>query len=87
MLVFGYVDAALEPSNLCQLPKQTLRSSSRFETVTDSGVLRRLSQFEWAWQHPELSRHLHSHHPLSDEGTGQIFKKDARRNRVDRKAL
>ncbi|KAL1411402.1 Slx4p interacting protein [Vanrija albida] len=44
-------------------------------------------QFEWAWQHPELSRHLHSRHPDSDEGTGPIFKKDARRNRVDRKAL
>ncbi|WOO81193.1 cAMP-dependent protein kinase type 1 [Vanrija pseudolonga] len=44
-------------------------------------------QFEWAWQHPELSRHLHVHLPLSDEGTGQIFKKDARRNRVDRKAV
>lgn len=34
-------------------------------------------QFEWAWQKPELSRHL------QEAG----FKKDAKRNWVDRKVL
>lgn len=51
-----------------------------FATPTDGW------QFEWAWQNPDKSRHLKST-PNGGEKGQYIFKKDARRNRVERKAM
>ncbi|KAK4688284.1 structure-specific endonuclease subunit SLX1, partial [Tremellales sp. Uapishka_1] len=42
-------------------------------------------QFEWAWQKPELSRHLRSRIADTRNETGPMFKKDAKRNWVERK--
>ncbi|WWC70140.1 uncharacterized protein I206_104087 [Kwoniella pini CBS 10737] len=42
-------------------------------------------QFEWAWQKPELSRHLRNTDPHTGEDNGPIFSKDAKRNWVERK--
>ncbi|WWC89180.1 uncharacterized protein L201_004098 [Kwoniella dendrophila CBS 6074] len=42
-------------------------------------------QFEWAWQKPELSRHLRTYDPQSGEDSGPIFKKDIKRNLIERK--
>ncbi|WWC62129.1 uncharacterized protein I303_104720 [Kwoniella dejecticola CBS 10117] len=42
-------------------------------------------QFEWAWQKPELSRHLRVSDPQTGEDYGPIFSKDAKRNWVERK--
>ncbi|KAL7420852.1 Slx4p interacting protein [Cryptotrichosporon argae] len=41
-------------------------------------------QFEWAWQKPELSRHLRVR-GAGDADLGALFGKDARRNWVERK--
>lgn len=42
-------------------------------------------QFEWAWQNPDKSRHLRV--AVSDPEYQYVFKRDARRNRVERKAI
>ncbi|WVN88436.1 uncharacterized protein L203_103646 [Cryptococcus depauperatus CBS 7841] len=42
-------------------------------------------QFEWAWQKPELSRHLRQYDSQTGEACGPIFSKDSRRNWVERK--
>ncbi|KAK6909929.1 hypothetical protein I203_103955 [Kwoniella mangroviensis CBS 8507] len=42
-------------------------------------------QFEWAWQKPELSRHLRISDDHTGEDLGPIFSKDAKRNWVERK--
>ncbi|CAD6576441.1 MAG: camp-dependent protein kinase catalytic subunit [Tremellales sp. Tagirdzhanova-0007] len=42
-------------------------------------------QFEWAWQKPELSRHLRVRDSVSEEERGPMFKKDAKRNWLERK--
>ncbi|WVW84080.1 structure-specific endonuclease subunit SLX1 [Kwoniella bestiolae CBS 10118] len=42
-------------------------------------------QFEWAWQKPELSRHLREYDTQTGEDIGPIFSKDAKRNWVERK--
>ncbi|WVR06903.1 hypothetical protein IAU60_003939 [Kwoniella sp. DSM 27419] len=40
-------------------------------------------KFEWAWQKPELSRHLRRYE--NDQDAGPIFAKDAKRNWLERK--
>ncbi|ODN94165.1 hypothetical protein L198_05016 [Cryptococcus wingfieldii CBS 7118] len=42
-------------------------------------------QFEWAWQKPELSRHLRLQSAESRKETVPIFSKDTKRNWVERK--
>ncbi|WVQ80842.1 hypothetical protein IAT38_002949 [Cryptococcus sp. DSM 104549] len=42
-------------------------------------------QFEWAWQKPEISRHLKWYDPQTGQETGPIFKKDGKRSWVERK--
>ncbi|GMK55221.1 hypothetical protein CspeluHIS016_0202770 [Cutaneotrichosporon spelunceum] len=42
-------------------------------------------QFEWAWQNPDKSRHLRV--AVSDPEYQYVFKRDAHRNRVERKAI
>ncbi|CAK9781154.1 unnamed protein product [Cutaneotrichosporon oleaginosum] len=43
-------------------------------------------QFEWAWQNPDKSRHLRKEEQGGDEAQ-YMFKRDTRRNRVERKAI
>ncbi|EIW70449.1 hypothetical protein TREMEDRAFT_73470, partial [Tremella mesenterica DSM 1558] len=44
-------------------------------------------QFEWAWQKPELSRHLRAHDAVTDADLGPLFKKDGKRNHPTQKIL
>lgn len=66
--------------------KLTALQVSCCEKLASSPLFAKLPQFEWAWQNPDKSRHLRSHDTNYQEGQ-YIFKRDAGRNRVERKAM
>ena len=73
----GYIDHGLRSSFPSKIT--ALQVSEAYLTGAE------IIQFEWAWQKPELSRHLRLRDPNSGEELGPMFQKDAKRNWMERK--